>query len=308
MLSKMPKISQLFSPKCNTDPDNATGEQLQDAANASSTKCNTDPDNATEDQLEDAANASSTKCNTDSDNATGEKLEDTTNASSTKCNTDPDNATREQLEDADNASSTKCNTDPDSAKREQLEDAANTSSTIGVTSNNDDDSHETSTSTTHQDRSHLFCVDLGMWPADVSEEMREYWTMKGSEDCQNLDAKFSESVTKFEGEKYSRRCQKTLFTYTHQLTKQTISRNWLCYSPSQHALYCFPCKLMTDAGLFGKKGYNDWKRASHLIPRHEKSLQHREAFIGLLERSNAGGRIDAELVRHVNAERAYWQN
>ena len=136
--------------------------------------------------------------------------------------------------------SPKCNTDHDNAQGEQLEDAANASSIIGVTSNNDDDYHETSTSTTHQDRSNLFCADLGMWPADVSEEMREYWTMKGSDDCQNLDAKLSESATKFEGEKYNRQCQKTLFTYTHQLTKQTISRNWLCYSPSEQHCTAFP--------------------------------------------------------------------
>ena len=111
----------------------------------------------------------------------------------------------------------------------------------------------TTTSPTSDDPSSStsYSCDLGLWPADVSDSMREYWAAKGSGDCNNLDADFSASSTRFEGEKYNGQCQKSLFTYTHQLTKQQHLRTWLCYSPSEHAVYCFACKLMTNVSVFG---------------------------------------------------------
>ena len=130
--------------------------------------------------------------------------------------------------------------------------------------------------------------------------MREYWAAKGSGQCNNSDADFSASSTRFKGEKYTH-------TYTHQLTKQQHLRTWLCFSPSKHAVYCFVCKLMTCVSVFGKEGYRDWKRASQSIPSYEKSSVHREAMLQLLHRSDTNSRVDAELVRQANTERNYWR-
>ena len=33
-----------------------------------------------------------------------------------------------------------------------------------------------------------YSCDLGLWPADVLDSMREYWAAKGSGDCNNSDA------------------------------------------------------------------------------------------------------------------------
>jgi hypothetical protein len=52
---------------------------------------------------------------------------------------------------------------------------------------------------------------------------------------------------------------------------------------------------MTESLVFGKQGYKDWKRTSQSIPRHKKSAVHREAMIKLLQRSDAGCRVDAEI-------------
>ena len=150
---------------------------------------------------------------------------------------------------------------------------------------------------TSDDLSNSFSFDLGLWPARVSSSMREYWAAEGSGQCQNLDADFSESSTRFEEEKYYRQCQKSLFKYTHQLTKQKHPRTWLCYSPSEYAVYCFACKLMTDVSLFGLHGYKDWKRASQSIPRHERNSIHQEAMVQLLEWRHVDCHIDATLVR-----------
>ena len=64
---------------------------------------------------------------------------------------------------------------------------------------------------------------------------------------------------------------------------------------------------MNDSNVFGKQGYKDWKHASSKIPCHEKSALHLEAMIQLLQRSDAGCRVDVELVKQANAERDYWR-
>ena len=157
------------------------------------------------------------------------------------------------------------------------------------------------------DNSDGFACDLGMWPVEISDSMREYWAVEGSGDCVNSNADFSKTSTRFEGDSYNRQCQKSLFTYTHELTKQQHPRTWLCYSPSKRALFCFVCKLMNDSLVFGKQGYSDWKRASQSIPRHERSAAHRNAVIQLLQRSDAGCRVDSELVRQASEDRDYWR-
>ena len=152
-----------------------------------------------------------------------------------------------------------------------------------------------------------FACDLGMWPAEISDRMTEYWAVKGSSGCVNSNADFSKTSTRFEGDSYNRQCQKSLFTYTHELTKQQHPRTWLCYSPSKRALFCFVCKLMTKSLVFGKLGCSDWKRASESIPRHERSAANREAVIQLLQRSDAGCRVDSELVRQASEDQDYWR-
>ena len=64
---------------------------------------------------------------------------------------------------------------------------------------------------------------------------------------------------------------------------------------------------MNDSLVFGKQGYSDWKRASQSIPRHERSAAHRNAVIQLLQRSDAGCRVDSELVRQASEDRDYWR-
>ena len=151
-----------------------------------------------------------------------------------------------------------------------------------------------------------YSCDLGMWPADISDSMREHWAVKGINQCRNSDEDFSVTSTRFEGDIYNCQCQRSLFTYTHKLTKQQHPRTWLFYSPSKHAVFCFACKLMTDSIVFGKQGYKDWKRTSQSIPRHERSASHRGAVIQLLQRSDAGCHVDLELVKQTSEECNYW--
>ena len=135
-----------------------------------------------------------------------------------------------------------------------------------------------------------YSCDLGMWPACISDSMREFWAAKGSSECRNMDADFSESSYNLRERIIS---GNAMFTYTHDPMKQQHPRIWLCYSLSQGAVFCFACKLMTDSASFGKEGYKDWKHASYCIRRHERSAVHRDAMIQLLQRSDAGCRVDS---------------
>ncbi|CAB4019206.1 zinc finger MYM-type 1-like [Paramuricea clavata] len=186
------------------------------------------------------------------------------------------------------------------ALRNPVESAVNNTATIAtiVTDSVPEQSDETLTITSDlsgDPSTDAYSCDLGMWPPYVSDSMRKYWVAKGSSECRNLDADFSPSSSKFEGDNYKRQCQKSLFTYTHELTKQQHPQSWLCYSPSKHAVFCFACKLMNDSNVFGKLGYKDWKHASNKIPCHEKSALHLEAIIQLLQRSDAGCCVHVEL-------------
>ena len=134
----------------------------------------------------------------------------------------------------------------------------------------------TATSLTSDDpsSSNSYSYDSRMWTANVLDGMKEYWAAKGSGQCSNSDTDFSESSTRF-------------------------------YSPSENAVYCFTCKLMTYVSLFWKQGYNYCKRGPQAVSSHEKSSMRQEAMLQLMQRSDANNRVDAELVRQANIEREY---
>ena len=97
-------------------------------------------------------------------------------------------------------------------------------------------------------------------------------------------------------------------SHTHELTKQQHPRTWLCYSPSKHTVFCFACKLMNNSNVFWEQGYNDLQHTSNKIPCHEKSAWYLEAMIQLVQLSDAGCRVDAELVNQANAEQDCWRS
>ncbi|XP_071051385.1 zinc finger MYM-type protein 5-like [Onthophagus taurus] len=58
---------------------------------------------------------------------------------------------------------------------------------------------------------------------------------------------------------------------------ELASRNWLLYSSSKDAVFCYNCKLFSypreDSALL-KGGYNDWGHLSEAVRVHENSLNH----------------------------------
>ena len=67
---------------------------------------------------------------------------------------------------------------------------------------------------------------------------------------------------------------------------EMIKRDWLAYSPSKQAIYCFPCKLfqndvktpssLVSSGWDKSKG---WKKLYNRIPEHEKSAAHKNQYM-----------------------------
>lgn len=93
--------------------------------------------------------------------------------------------------------------------------------------------------------------DLGKWVReDINEQSRCFWITKGSSTCQHLDGPFDNSIT-VDG-KVKRSCTRSVFTRVHNLTRNQTLRNWLCYSSSKGALFCFTCFLLskTSNGQF----------------------------------------------------------
>ena len=82
--------------------------------------------------------------------------------------------------------------------RNPVETAISNTATIAtvVTGSVPEQSDETLTMTSDlcgDPSADAYSCDLGMWPPNVSDSMREYWVAKGSSECRNLDADFSAS-------------------------------------------------------------------------------------------------------------------
>lgn len=119
----------------------------------------------------------------------------------------------------------------------------------------------------------MIITDLAQWPEPIPKEMRLYWVVHGGEECQHSDGGFEASKT-VDGDRQARYCSKRLFTFTHPLTHMQINRSWLCYSPTNGKVFCFPCKLFSEQNVFTKGGYNDWKNASVRFTNHERNPMH----------------------------------
>jgi len=105
-----------------------------------------------------------------------------------------------------------------------------------------------------------------------SGQRKRDWITKDNFHCQFKFHDFSATETTYAGEKSLRGCCKEYFYRKQDKTEQLIERDWLCYSPSQAKLFCFYCKLMTDAEQFGKTGCANWRHITVLISRHESSI------------------------------------
>ena len=144
--------------------------------------------------------------------------------------------------------------------------------------------------------------DIGLWQ-DLTEEMRDYWCRKGSNDCLNETASIHNSI-QIDGK------QKIFFRkstfYCSLPNGEKKKRNWLCYSPSTGKAFCFQCKLFSpEDSAFFRGSFCDWKNATQRMVAHESSKDHRDATMTLCRRAKASGHVNSLLIEHCQAERIY---
>lgn len=84
------------------------------------------------------------------------------------------------------------------------------------------------------------------------------------------------------------------------------SYKWLEYSPEKDAVFCFFCRAFDLSGRaeesFTINGFNKWSKASTCLPKHERSVPHKEAMVKLagFKHSSVEGSITTKIDKHHN--------
>lgn len=92
---------------------------------------------------------------------------------------------------------------------------------------------------------------------------------------------------------------------------ESVPREWLLYSPSKGAAFCFVCKLFggtEQQTKFSTCGYSDWKHATERVIEHEGSESHRKCMSVWIARTAEKGQIDCGLKQQFETECQYWTN
>lgn len=120
----------------------------------------------------------------------------------------------------------------------------------------------------------IILKDIGFWPEFVSDQMRLTLLELGPIQMQNISFPVDKQNRSF-----------SIYYYKKLRNNEKIPREWLIYSESKNAVYCFNCKL------FGSKvhspfsdcnGFNDWKHLSQALERHEKSKEHIKNVLSII--------------------------
>ena len=90
--------------------------------------------------------------------------------------------------------------------------------------------------------------------------------------------------------------------------EESINRSWLCFSPTTGKVYCFICRLLSNASdaQLTKEGFCDWKHPNRLCE-HETSKEHVQAVVELASIAKNTGRIDSELEKQAKQAETYWR-
>lgn len=154
--------------------------------------------------------------------------------------------------------------------------------------------------------------DPKKWPGipEISDKVRLLLVERGP---QTVDV----STFKFPDSDHDRHLDAKWFYKTLANSEQVL-RQWLLYSQSEDALFCFPC-LLFGKGQHGKtppfvdinKGFKDWKHLNPLIYTHENASSHRLCCMEwkeLQKRLKLKKPLDAEIQQNIQKEIEKWRN
>ncbi|MBW0529459.1 hypothetical protein O181_069174 [Austropuccinia psidii MF-1] len=94
---------------------------------------------------------------------------------------------------------------------------------------------------------------------------------------------------------------------------EKVRRQWLLYSTSKNAIFCFACLLFSNNDIrksaFSNNGFQDWKHLNPSVSEHENSKNHRQHFLDwkeLEKRLRDSKTIDHELQNSIKNEKEKW--
>uniref|UniRef100_A0A673NLW3 TTF-type domain-containing protein n=1 Tax=Sinocyclocheilus rhinocerous TaxID=307959 RepID=A0A673NLW3_9TELE len=135
-------------------------------------------------------------------------------------------------------------------------------------------------------------TDPALWKNTSSDKVKSILIRRGAAPFQNQSSKYP--------------------AFTNSLLScslpngQTVSRQWLLYSPSNGCIYCYSCKLFSTKYNAFVDGFCDWKH-SERIGEHERSAAHRACMQMLHRRSKSTETIDSDLIKQMDSKREYWK-
>ena len=97
---------------------------------------------------------------------------------------------------------------------------------------------------------------------------------------------------------------------------EDVPVDWLVWSKSKQALFCFPCRLFTQSSTVNRSllavstGYskdNKWKKLYVKIPKHQESMNRYVAWRNLQKVIGCSATISLQLHRSILNEAAVWK-
>lgn len=91
-----------------------------------------------------------------------------------------------------------------------------------------------------------------------------------------------------------------------------VNRDWVVYSPSKNAIFCFVCRLFGSFNIFDvykSTGFTDFHNANRSFAQHEKSQQHLRNELDYKTRAkkSQSTTIDSNILNQNRSEAEYWR-
>ncbi|XP_026819360.1 zinc finger MYM-type protein 1-like [Rhopalosiphum maidis] len=146
--------------------------------------------------------------------------------------------------------------------------------------------------------------DPALW--DINSDMVDYFIRNPVESNPKI-INFDNTIRKC-GE-FNRKLPYDIFK-RKLLNGEIKDREWLLYSTSKNALFCFYCLLFSNKKTqFSStdSGFTDWKKYFEKVEQHEKNLTHNESIRIWFSRRKITTGIDVELKIELEKKELYWR-
>lgn len=130
----------------------------------------------------------------------------------------------------------------------------------------------------------------------------------GPKHCRNFDGE-----CKIIARNKDNRCITSVHLKRTLANGEAVFRNWIIYSPSKNAIYCFTCRLFgtpKSASNAYVNGFTDFHNAQRSFEQHEKSDPHCTSELAYRVRAKElkGATIDASFRNQTEDEMQYWRD